>query len=97
MQPGHIDQIGNHGGRGLLGTRACAVIHRDARRIAFHHDAVHGAFHAGQQTFDRDQRRMHAQFNAVRHPLGDAQQLDAVTELKGVEAARKTSPHPGGA
>ena len=49
-----------------------------------HHDGVHRAFNIGQQALGRNQAGVHAQLDAARHALGDAQQLDAVTELLGI-------------
>ena len=84
MQPRDIDQIGDDRAGGRLGTGPRAVIKRRADRIAFDQDRVHHAFHIGDQTARRNQRRMHAQLDAVGHAFGDAQQLDAITELLGI-------------
>ena len=47
-------------------------------RVALHQDRVHHAFDVGDQAPRRDQRRMHAQLDALARPLRDAQQLDPV-------------------
>ena len=79
-----VDQVGDHRRSGRLGTCARAVVQRRADRVALDEHRVHRAFDAGDQALHRHQRRMHAQLDAARRALGDAEQLDAVAELLGV-------------
>ena len=79
-----INQVGHHGRRSRFSTRPRAVIHSLADGVALDQDGVHHAFDIGNQLPGRDQRRMHAQFEAGRLAFGNAQQLDAVAQLFGV-------------
>ena len=81
VQAGDVHQVGNHGAGGGLGTRAFAVVQRGAHGIAVHHHGVHRTFHIGDQALGRNQGGVHAQLDALGCALGDAQQLDAVTQL----------------
>ena len=49
VQPGDVDQVGDHRRRGRLGAGALAVVQRRADRIALHDDRVHRAFDVGDQ------------------------------------------------
>src|SRR5476649_1508491 len=83
-----VDQVGDDGRRGRLGAGALAVVQRGADGVALHQHRVHRPFDVGDQALGRDQRRMHAQFDALGAvdggTLGDAQQFDAVAQLLGV-------------
>ncbi|MDT4853606.1 hypothetical protein FQZ97_878770 [compost metagenome] len=84
VQAGHVDQVGNHGRGGRLGTGALAVVQRSAHGVALHQYGVHRAFDVGDQAGGGHQRRMHAQLHAVIAAAGDAEQLDAVAQFLGV-------------
>ena len=79
-----VDQVGDH--RRSVGSAPApgAVVHGLPDRVAFDQDRVHHAFDVRDQPPRRNQRRMHAQLDAFRLALGDAEQLDAVAELLGV-------------
>ena len=84
VQPGDIDQIGDHRtGRGFAAS-ALAVIQGGAHRIGLHHDRIHRPFDIGNQTLGRYQTGVHPQLHTRLDALGDAQQLDAVSHLFGI-------------
>ncbi|MNK62274.1 hypothetical protein D3C87_814440 [compost metagenome] len=83
VQARHVDQVGDHGRGGLLRAGARAVVHRDARRVALDHDAVHRAVHLREQVRRRHQRGLHAQLHALFTSARHAQQLDAKAQLFG--------------
>ena len=84
VQAGNVHQVGDHGAGGGLRARTLAVVQRGAHGVALHHHGVHRAFHIGNQALGRHQAGVHAQLDALLGALGDAQQLDAVTQLLGV-------------
>ena len=69
MHARDVDQIGDDRRSGRLGAGAGAVVHRLPDRVALHQDRVHHAFDVGDQPRRRDQRRMHAQLDALRGAL----------------------------
>ena len=81
VQARHIHQIGNHRTGGRLTAGPLAVIQGGPHRIALHHHRVHGALDIGDQALGGNQARMNPQLNALGGPLGDPQQLDAITQL----------------
>jgi hypothetical protein len=66
VHAGHVDQVGDHRRRGRLGAGALAVVERGADGVALHQHGIHRAFDIGDQALGRDQRRMHAQLDALR-------------------------------
>ena len=69
VQARHVDQVGDHRARGRLGARARAVVQRRADRVALHQHRVHRALDVGDQAPRRNQRRMHAQLDALARAL----------------------------
>ncbi len=84
VQTGDVHQVGDHRAGSRLGACAFAVVQSRAHSIALHHHGIHRAFDVGDQTLGRDQAGVHTQLNALCGALGDAEQLDAVTQLLGV-------------
>ena len=84
VQTRNIHQIGNdRAGRGLR-PRTFAVIQGGANGVALHHHRIHGAFHVCNQALGRNKAWMHTQLDALGATFGDAQKLDAITQLFGV-------------
>ena len=80
----HIHDVGHHRRGGRLGPGASSVEQALADGVALNQHRVHHAVDAGQQLLLGDQGWMHAHLGAVRLVTGDAQMLDAVSELFGV-------------
>ena len=72
VQARDVHQVGNHRGGGRLAARALAIIKRGAHGIGLHQHGVHRALDAGDEAFGGHQRRVDAQFDALRPAARDA-------------------------
>ncbi len=80
----HVDQVTYHRRRCWLHAGASAVVQGRTGGVAVDHDCVHHAIDVGDQAVGRDQRRVHAQLDALGGATGHAQVLDAVAQRFGV-------------
>ena len=65
VHPRDVDQVRHHRRGRRLRAGAGAVVQRLPDRIALDQDRVHHAFDVGDQPPRRNQRRMHAQLDAL--------------------------------
>ncbi len=82
---GDVDDVRHHRRGGGQGTGTGAVVEGGTHGVALHQHGVHHAVHVGDEAPLGDQGGMDAQLYATPGAAGDAQVLDAVTQLLGID------------
>ena len=79
--PHDVEQIRDHRRRRCPAACARAVVEGASDRVALYNHGVHDAVDVCEEPAHRNERRMHALFNAFGGTLGNPEKLDAVAEV----------------